>query len=220
MKLPKRKFNKIWIIVPVIILLCIFLMFFLKKDNKEEKMGNTITSQTKEEIEEYILNIDSYEAMLSIEVTSNKNQNKYKIKQSFQSPNICVQEVLEPSNIQGLKTIYDGTNLSLQNTRLHLSTVYENYPYLTENNLWLTSFVEEYKKTQDALCEDSNTQWILSIPKNAMEIQKKLAVDKKTGKPIHLEVQDRNRNTSVYIVYNEIEINNLKGKNILAFQQN
>ena len=195
MKLPKRKFNKIWIIVPVIILLCIFLMFFLKKDNKEEKMGNTITSQTKEEIEEYI-------------------------KQSFQSPNICVQEVLEPSNIQGLKTIYDGTNLSLQNTRLHLSTVYENYPYLTENNLWLTSFIEEYKKTQDALCEDSNTQWILSIPKNAMGIQKKLAVDKKTGKPIHLEVQDRNRNTSVYIVYNEIEINNLKGKNILAFQQN
>ena len=145
MKFKRQKVNKIFIVLLIFIMALIFIIFFIKKDNKEVKMGNTIISQTKEQALDYILNIDSYEATAEIEVISNKNKNKYKVIQKYQKPNICIQEVVEPSNIKGLKTIYDGKNLKVENTKLNLSTIYQNYSYLTQNNLWLTSFLEECK---------------------------------------------------------------------------
>lgn len=216
MKFKRQKVNKIFIVLPIVIMALIFIIFFIKKDNKEVKMGNTIISQTKEQALDYILNIDSYEATAEIEVISNKNKNKYKVIQKYQKPNICIQEVVEPSNIKGLKTIYDGKNLKVENTKLNLSTIYQNYSYLTQNNLWLTSFLEECKIQNNYTCSETKTEWIFQTQKNAHGIKKVLKIDKKTGKPIKLEVQDMNQKTFIYIVYNEIKINNLKGKNILA----
>lgn len=46
-------------------------------------MGNNLSNKTNQEIEEYILNISSYEAEIDVEVETNKNKTKYKIKQSY-----------------------------------------------------------------------------------------------------------------------------------------
>ena len=40
-----------------------------------------------------------------MEVKSNKNTNKYILKQQYISPDVATQEVLEPSNISGIKII-------------------------------------------------------------------------------------------------------------------
>ena len=45
---------------------------------KKTKNGNNMNSQ---EIVDYILNINSYKAQITVEVKSNKNTNKYVIKQ-------------------------------------------------------------------------------------------------------------------------------------------
>ena len=49
-------------------------MFFLKKDYKTENFGNTINSSS---IQEYILNMKSYEAEVEIIIKSNKNENNH-----------------------------------------------------------------------------------------------------------------------------------------------
>ena len=38
--------------------------------------------------------------------------------QKYVAPNIFRQEVLEPENIKGLVTTYDGENLKIENTRI------------------------------------------------------------------------------------------------------
>ena len=57
---------------------------------------------------------------------------------------------MEPSNIKGLKTIYDGTNLRIENTQLNLGEIYENYQYISENALCLSTFIKEYKQNNNS----------------------------------------------------------------------
>ena len=47
---------------------------------------------------------------------------------------------------------------------------------------------------------------------------KKLYVDKQRGVPTKMEIQDVSQNIIIYILYNEIKINNLQKEDILAFK--
>ena len=47
---------------------------------------------------------------------------------------------------------------------------------------------------------------------------KKLYIDKKTLKPIKMEIQEINKKVLVYILYNEIKINSTNKEEVLAFK--
>ncbi len=205
----------------IVIVLIILINFFYKNANKNLKFGNNLSNKTNQEIEEYILNISSYEADIEVEIEGNKNTTRYKLKQSYVSPNIEKQIVEEPSNIQGLQTIYDGSKLTVTNTKLNLSTVYENYPYITDNYLWLNSFIEDYKNSQNRKLYEENGQLVMEVTleaDNPYISSKKLFINKNENKITKLVVQDKNQKNLVYILYNEIKINSLKKEEVLAFK--
>lgn len=224
MEKNKKLLQKKWaiiLIVALIISILIILIFFLKNANKKSNFGNNLNNKTLAEIEEYILNISSYEAEISVEVQSNKNQTKYLLKQSYVSPNIEKQVVKEPSNIEGLETIYDGSKLTINNSKLSLTTIYENYEYLTDNFLWLNSFIEDYQNSLQKNIYEENNQVIMEVKlesQNPYVSSKKLVINKQTGNIEKLIVQDKNQKNLVYILYNEIKINSLKKEEILAFR--
>ena len=198
----------------------VIIYFFIKNNYKNLKSGNNMSNKNLKEIEEYILSIRSYNAKIEVEIQSNKNKNKYVLEQKYAEPNVQKQIVLEPSNIEGLETIFDGNNLKINNTKLNLSTIYENYSDVTSNFLWLNTFTEEYKKmieTGKQNIIEQNGIIIMEI-KAADELNKKLYIDRKTGKPIKMQIKNVSKNTTVYILYNEIEINSLKRDDVLAFR--
>ena len=198
----------------------VIIYFFIKNNYKNLKSGNNMSNKNLKEIEEYILSIRSYNAKIEVEIQSNKNKNKYVLEQKYAEPNVQKQIVLEPSNIEGLETIFDGNNLKINNTKLNLSTIYENYSDVTTNFLWLNTFTEEYKKmieTGKQNIIEQNGIIIMEI-KDADELNKKLYIDRKTGKPIKMQIKNVSKNTTVYILYNEIEINSLKRDDVLAFR--
>ena len=119
-----------------------------------------------------------------------------------------VQEVIQPENIAGVITEYDGSNLKIRNNKLNLETTYQNYQYLVENRLWLDSFIEEYKNTDNRKLLSTENEIILEVQnnKNPYNVIKKLYIEKKTGKIEKLIVQDINQKTLVYILYTEIKI--------------
>ena len=129
----------------MLIILIIFLTIFYKKTAKKSQIGNNSSSQ---EIVDYILNISSYETEIEVEVTSNKNSNKYKLKQQYINPNISTQEVIEPENLAGIKIIKKDKKLKLENSKLNLTKIFENYEYMTDNCLDLNSFIKEYKTSE------------------------------------------------------------------------
>lgn len=211
----------IFLLIAIILIILILIIFFMKKDYKTMNSGNNKINKTAEGITEYILNMSSFEANVEVTVYSNKNENKYVLKQSFVAPNIAKQEVLEPSNIQNMTIIFDGNNLKIENTKLSLTTIYENYKYISENSLFLNYFIEDYKNSNEAKVEEKDNQIIMQTKckneDNKYTAYKKLYIDKNTAKPLKLEVQDINQSTTVYILYNEIKINSTKSEDILAY---
>ena len=202
--------KKYWLILLIIIIIGIIFSIFYKNRVKNSKSGNNKTSQ---EIVDYILNISSYEVNVTVNVTSNKNSNKYILKQTYQSPNQSMQEVIEPSNIQGVKIIKEGTNLKIENSQLSLNTILENYNYLGDNCLDLYSFIEDYKQDEKATFEERDTEIIMKASSNIQNIyiqEKILHIDKKTHNPIQMEIRDNKQKTTIYILYNEVKVNSIK----------
>ena len=198
--------KKYWIIL-LISLIVLGGIFFYKNRVKDLKSGNNKTSQ---EIVDYILNISSYEVQVTVNVTSNKNSNKYVLKQIYQSPNKSMQEVIEPSNIAGVKIENDGTNLKLENSQLNLNKILENYNYLGDNCLDLYSFIEDYKQDNKSKFEEKDTEIIMKTCSNIENIyiqEKILHIDKKTMNPTQMEIKDNKQKTTINILYNEVKVN-------------
>lgn len=201
--------KKYWFILLIILILILGGVFFYKNNVKNSKIGNNKNSQ---EIVDNFLNLSSYEVQVTVNVTSNKNSNKYILKQTFNSPNISTQEVIEPSNIAGVRIENNGTNVKIENTNLKLSTLLENYNYLGNNCLDLSSFIEDYKKNEDSIFEENDEEIILKTNSNADNnyIQEKtLYISKQTYNPTEMEIKDNKQNTTIYILYNEVKLNSI-----------
>ena len=198
----------------------IVITFFSKSDYKNLNLGNNISNKSIDEMEKYILNMSSYEAKIEVTVVSNKNENKYILEQKYSNENVAKQEVIEPSNIKGVQTIYSEGKLELKNSRLNLSNIFDNYPFITENILWLSSFIKDYSETGQKSIKEENNEFIMDVQvkdTNKYTCNKKLYIDKNTGNPTKLIIQDENSKTSIYILYNEIKLNSLSKEEVLAF---
>lgn len=193
------KKNKIIIFV-ILVLIIISLIIFLAMNNKKIETGNNDNNQ--------ILNMNSYKAKIEVTVVGNKNTNKYKMIQEYKKGEYCIQEIEEPENIRGVKIEYTDNTLAIKNTNLNLTNIYENYKYMTENNLFLNEFINDFNNSNNSKKEETENEIILTTDcksqENKYQIKKKLTINKKTNKPIKLEVQDINQNITVYILYNEI----------------
>ena len=198
-----KKLIVIFSIILIIVLVSIFLILYYKNG----KVGNTIINKSEEQIVDSILNIKSYSAKLDVSIETNKNTNKYVVSQKVENEK-STQEVLEPENIAGVITEYDGTNLKIRNNKLNLETTFQNYQYIVENRLWLNSFIQEFKESSNKKVNSKENEIILEVSntENPYNTYKKLYIDKKTGKPTKLQIEDINKKMLVYILYTEITI--------------
>ena len=199
--------KKYYLILLFIIFIISVGFIFYKNSIKNLKIGNNKNSQ---EIVDYILNLSSYEAEVTVNITSNKNSNKYKLKQKYQKDKEHIQEVIEPSNIAGVKIINDGKNLKIENSNLNLNEIIENYTNLENNNLDLSMFIDEYKNSNESNYEEKDDEIIMKVKNDKENIyvkEKILYINKKTYKPVKLEIKDNKQKERIYILYNEVEIN-------------
>ena len=156
----KKKKIIIYIFLSILIIFVV-LIFFRKISAKKVQIGNNSTSQ---EIIDYILNVKSYEATIEVEIKKSNNISKYKIKQIYDIDKINSQEILEPSNIQGVKIIKEHIKLAIEEKgdiavkelRKHIawytknlknSSEFRNSINKIENEKELIEKIEEYFKT-------------------------------------------------------------------------
>ena len=201
-KTKKCKKTIIIAICLLLILSVVYIYYFFMVKNM--KIGNNKSSQ---EMVDNILNMKTYEAIIEVEVNSNKNQNKYILRQKYNEKE-SYQEVLEPSNIKGVKIIKQEGNLKLENSKLNLTSIFENYNCLSENNLDLDCFVNDYKNSNNSKYREENEKIIMETnSNNNPKINKILYINIKTGKPEKLEIVDTNKKNTVYILYKEVDVN-------------
>ena len=200
-----KKIKYIFIFIICLIIGLIILLNLRNNKSKNLKVGNNIDSQ---EIVENILNLKEYECEIDVEITSNKNVNKYKIKQNYIKDVKSEQEILEPQNIAGVKIIKDKNELKIENTRLSLINIYKNFRELTENNLDLYSFISDYNSHKESEYIEKQEQILMnteSKDENKYQKFKTLYISKEDGKPIKMEIKDANKKNTIYIIYNRID---------------
>lgn len=214
------KFKKT-IIIFIIVLILILGVILIKNNYKTSKNGNNISNKLADEIENLILNIGSYEAKANITIKSNKNQNTYVVKQKYNKEgNLYRQEILEPSGIAGTLIQYDGKDLTIKNTNLNVKKIYENYSYIESNILSLASFIEDYKQSESKEIKEENGIVTLQVKlsnNNKYTMEKTLYINKNENKIEKMEIKDTTQNVRIYILYNEIEFNNIPKEEVLAF---
>ena len=202
------------IITIAIIIIVLVSLIFIKFVYKKINFGNNISSKTAQEIAKNILDMNSYEAKEEITIESNKNTNKYVVIEKYNKDNnLFSKEVIEPENINGMKFTYDGANLKIENNKSNISKIYENYQYIGEENTSLIEFVNSYKEAEETKDEETDNEVILTAKvKNSNQYiaYKKLYISKNTGNPIKMEIQNIAQKEVIYILYNEIKINNLR----------
>ena len=199
--------KKLFFILSLIILIIFLAIFISKNMTKNQKNGNNMNSQ---EIVDNILNLSSYKTKINVQVNSNKNQNKYVLRQEYNTENGSVQEVVEPETIAGVKIIKKDNNLKIENCQLDLKTIFENYNGLEDNSLDLINFINEYKENNEANFEEKNGEIIMKTKSNKDNKylkNKTLYINKENLKPTKLIIQDNNQNTTIIIEYIEVELN-------------
>ena len=200
-----KKIKYIFIFIICLIIGLIILLNLRNNKSKNLKVGNNINSQ---ELVKNILNLKEYECEIDVEITSNKNVNKYKIKQNYIKDVKNEQEILEPQNIAGVKIIKDKNELKIENTRLSLINIYKNFRELTENNLDLYSFISDYNSHKESEYIEKQEQVLMnteSNDENKYQKFKTLYISKEDGKPIKMEIKDANKKNTIYIIYNRID---------------
>ena len=198
--------KKVFFILIIIILIIFFMFFLFKIMTKNKKNGNNMNSQ---EIVDNILNLNSYKAKVKVQVNSNKKQNKYILWQEYNSENGCIQEVIEPENIAGIKITKKENSLIIENTELNLKTIFENYIGLEDNSLDLINFINEFKENNESYYEEKNEEIIMitkSNKENKYLKNKVLYINRENIIPKKLIIQDNNQNTTIIIEYIEIEL--------------
>lgn len=215
--------KNISIIIAIMLIIFVISLFFIKNNYKFFNSGNNMSNKSADEIKNYILNMNSFSAEATVTITNNKTTNTYILGQKFKG-NQYVQELLEPQNIAGLTIKYDGNQVIIENTKIGVSKLYENYKYITNNSLCISTFVSDYKEetNENKLYEENGTIILETKIKNEniYNVNKKLYIDQKTAKPVKMEIQDITQNLRVYILYSKVEINTLQEENIVAFKQN
>ena len=213
--MKNKKIISISILVLAVVSILIFIL--LKTNYKNKNFGNNMSNKNLEEIEKYILDISSYTAKMDVTVESNKNTNKYVMEQRYEKGKKSRQKILEPANIEGLEIIYEDNKLTINNAKDNLKTMYENYPNLMENCLWLNAFIEDYKTEKNegkVSIVEKNGKVIMATKtrneNNRYIYSKELHIDKEAGKIEKLVVQDINKKNLIYILYNEITVNGVK----------
>ncbi len=200
------KWFKILAFIIIIIFALLICNFFIKSNYKTKENGN---NKSKQEIEQYILNVTSYKAKIKVTVCSNKNTNYYEFEQEVRSQSYTKQLALSPESLAGMEIIYENGIITVQNTKYNLSQIYENYPYISSNSLYLTSFIDGYRNsTSKEITEVDGKIQMSYTPKLNKYINKQiLYINKSSLEPQNLQVFDINNELRVDIIYNEIELN-------------
>ena len=201
--------NKNQLIISIIIIsiaICMSLKIIYENYNKK---SNSVNNKDMQEIEKSLLNIKRYKAKIDVTITSNKNENKYKIVQEVKS-DYEKQVIKEPEDIADTEIIYSNGNLQIKNSKINNSKIYNNYPSVSSNTLFLTDFLKCYRGSENRKIEKNEECIIMSFKNdNRYSKAEKLIVDKNNLQPKRLEIMDENNQRKVYILYDEIEINNI-----------
>ena len=185
-----------------VICITLFIIFYYNFGN----IGNNKDIIQDKIADKILEKLNNYEAKISVNVISNKNENFYEMNQ-YVSNNYMKMIINYPENIKGIIIEIKDNTLRILNTLLNMEKVYENYGIITNNSLFLNTLIKDAKEN-DYTFEETNDEIVLKIEvktsKNTYVRYKELHMDKNYN-PKYLIIKDTSKIVRIRIVYTDIK---------------
>ena len=186
----------------ICIIIFIILNYILRRS------GNNIIRNKSEFVEDVFEKLEYYEADIDVIIISNKNENRYNMKQIVAGKDSKI-IINSPENVNGLEIEIKDNNLKISNNNTNMKKVYENYKNLINNSLFISSFIKEFKEFPSQIDEYENEIVVkinLENEENTYIKSKELYLNKEIGMPSKLLIKDNNQKINTSIIYNDIKI--------------
>lgn len=197
--MKNKKIVFIFAIICILIFLFIYYIFNILGNNK---------NRSQEEIVESLLkDICNYEANITVEVFSNKNENTYEMYQEVEEDE-SKSVVKSPEEIEDLTIENKEGKVKISNLKLQVEKVYQDYEAIVNNNLFLNTFSKDCKENTFNFYE-KDKELIIEVKlnnSNTYAKYKELHFDLQSNIPKELLIKDNTKKTSIRIVYNDIKI--------------
>ncbi|NLP45973.1 MAG: outer membrane lipoprotein carrier protein LolA [Epulopiscium sp.] len=177
-------------------------------------IGKTKELSPMEKIQKRFMELDSYESTVYVSYISDQGKNEYKMKHYYKRTGEYRIEIIEPSKLSGITTIFNGEKVVQMNSNFNDQAVVEieKSPYQYE--ILLGSFLKNYFQSQDVSIEVANmpngetTVLETQVPGNNRLLEKeRLWVDNKTLNPLAMIVYDQNKEKRIIVQYEEFMYN-------------
>lgn len=197
----KKKIFIVAIIFILVISVFYCYKFFIPGNNKSVKDVN--------ELNEYILNIESYNLEAKITVNSNKNTNTYWLKEKSENGSLVTEVISENTN-NGIICEYKNESLTIRNTQLELPRIFADYKELFTNPLDLNSFIQDYKLDEKKEIKTKDDYYIVSVKsvntQNKYTTHKVMYFSRSKNQIERIEVKDINNNQTIIIEYSNFKL--------------
>lgn len=197
--MKNKKIVFVFATICILIFLFIYYIFGILGNNKNRSQEEIVESLLKE--------ICNYEANITVEVFSNKNENIYEIYQQVKDDKSkCV--VRSPEEIENLIIENEEGKLKISNSKLKMEKVYQGYEEIFNNNLFLNTFSKDCREN-DFNFYEKDKELILEVKlnnSNTYAKYKELHFNLQSNIPTELLIKDNTKKTSIRIVYNDIKI--------------
>lgn len=172
------------------------------------------TAKKPEEVQRFLMKLKSYQCDVVLAVTNNKSTNVYKAKHMYKFPDKYRIEIIEPIELKGETTIYDGDKAYIYHPQINTYLETQNFNNSLGYNAFIGAFIESFKNNGGARFKLDNIQdrmcYVLEIPiknENPYRVMEKIWIDAKNIVPVKVEIYDKNSGVTAQVLYENFEAN-------------
>jgi outer membrane lipoprotein-sorting protein len=167
-----------------------------------------------EDVQRLLMKLKSYKCDVVFAVNNNISTNVYKAKHIYKFPDKYRIEILEPSELKGQTTIYNGEKAYIYHPQLKTYLVTQSFNSSLEYSSFMGAFIERFKDNGGTRFKVENFQdkqcYVLEVPindENPYRSLEKVWIDAENILPVKIEILDKNNNVSAQVLYENFEIN-------------
>jgi outer membrane lipoprotein-sorting protein len=185
------------------------------------------TAKNAEDVQKLLMKLKTYSCDVVFAVTNNKSTNVYKVRHMYKFPDKYRIEIVEPSELSGQTTIYNGGKAVIYHPQLKTYLVTQNYNSTLEFSSFIGSFIESFKNNGGARFKIESFQdkqcYVLEIPikgENPYRALEKIWIDAESIVPVKAEILDKDNKISAQVLYENFEENPKLEESLFQVQEN
>jgi outer membrane lipoprotein-sorting protein len=185
------------------------------------------TAKKPEDVQKLLMKLKTYQCDVVFVVTNNKSTNVYKAKHMYKFPDKYRIEVLEPNELKGQTTIYNGDKAYIYHPQLNTYLNTQNFNNSMEYSTFVGAFVERFKDNGGARFKLDSFQdkqcYVLELPikdENPYRTMEKIWIDTDSILPVKVEILDKNNKVNAQVLYENFVVNPKLEDSLFQIQNN